>query len=74
MQDKCFLDTNILLYIVSNDDKKFIAKDLIKSRHTISIQVLNEFSNVSVRKLKLKIYYLEQTHHQLLVLVISCAT
>ena len=52
MQDKCFLDTNILLYIVSNDDKKFIAKDLIKSRHTISIQVLNEFSNVSVRKLK----------------------
>ena len=52
MQDKCFLDTNILLYLVSNDYKKLIAKKLIKSRHTISAQVLNEFSNVSIRKLK----------------------
>ena len=52
MKDKCFLDTNILLYILSDDDRKFIAKDLIKLRHTISIQVLNEFSNVCVRKFK----------------------
>lgn len=52
MQDKCFLDTNILLYLLSNDDKKDISKNLIKAKHTISTQVLNEFSNVSVRKLK----------------------
>lgn len=52
MQDKCFLDTNILLYLLSNDERKSISKELIKSKHTISVQVLNEFSNVSIGKLK----------------------
>ncbi len=53
MQDKCFLDTNILLYLLSNDNRKAISKELIRLNHTISIQVLNEFSNVSVRKFKI---------------------
>ncbi len=55
MQDKCFLDTNVLLYLLSNDERKEIAKKLLKSEHTISIQVLNEFSNVSIGKLKFSI-------------------
>ena len=56
MQDSCFLDTNILLYLLSNDaPKKAIAKKLLKENHSISIQVLNEFSNVSLRRFKLSI-------------------
>ena len=56
MQDRCFLDTNILLYLLSNDaPKKEIAKKLLKENHSISIQVLNEFSNVSLRRFKLSV-------------------
>ena len=56
MQDSCFLDTNILLYLLSNDTpKKEIAKKLLKENHSISIQVLNEFSNVSLRRFKLSV-------------------
>jgi predicted nucleic acid-binding protein len=54
MRDKCFLDTNILLYLLSNDTKKKdIAKKLLKEHHYISTQVLNEFSNVSLKRFKL---------------------
>ena len=56
MRDRCFLDTNILLYLLSNDiEKKSIAKKLFKENHSISIQVLNEFSNVSLRRFKLSV-------------------
>jgi predicted nucleic acid-binding protein len=56
MKDKIFVDTNVLLYLLSNDlEKKSIAKDILKSNNHISIQVLNEFSNVSLRKFQLSI-------------------
>jgi predicted nucleic acid-binding protein len=56
MQGRCFLDTNILLYLLSKDvEKKNIAKKLLKENHAISIQVLNEFSNVSLRRFKLSV-------------------
>ncbi len=54
MSDKCFLDTNVLLYLYDQDiDKKTIAKRLLSDGHYISTQVLNEFSNISLKKLKL---------------------
>jgi predicted nucleic acid-binding protein len=54
MQDKVFLDTNILLYLLSdNTPKKKIAKRLLNSNHNISTQVLNEFGNVCLNKLKI---------------------
>lgn len=54
MNDKVFLDTNILLYLLSDDaHKKDVAKKLFKNNHNISIQVLNEFSNVSLKRFKL---------------------
>ncbi len=56
MNDKIFIDTNILLYLLSNDKaKKIISKDILRSNHNISTQVLNEFSNISIKKFKLPI-------------------
>ena len=56
MNDKIFIDTNILLYLYDKDmAKKQIAKDIFKSKYTISTQVLNEFSNISLKKFKLSI-------------------
>ncbi len=54
MKDKIFTDTNVLLYLLSNDaSKKNIAKNIIRQTPVISIQVLNEAANVSLRKLSL---------------------
>ena len=49
-----FFDTSVLLYLVSNDlNKANRIEDLLAERGTISVQVLNEFAAVSVRKLKI---------------------
>ena len=54
MRDKVFIDTNVLLYLYDlNNEKKRRAKDILKSNQCISTQVLNEFSNISIKKLKL---------------------
>ena len=54
MRDKLFADTNVLLYLLSDDvHKKSCAKDILLTYPLISTQVINEFSNVCIRKLKL---------------------
>ncbi len=58
MQDKIFLDTNILIYFYSADEKnkQDIALNLIdkySDRSLISIQVINELSNILFKKFKL---------------------
>ena len=54
MSDKAFLDTNILLYLLSADHiKAEKAEDIIASGSTISVQVLNEFASVASRKLQM---------------------
>jgi putative PIN family toxin of toxin-antitoxin system len=55
MSDRVFVDTNIFIYLYSNDEqqKKIISqKTLEKYDCIISTQVLNEFSNVCFRKFK----------------------
>ena len=53
-EDKAFLDTNILLYLLSADETKAMqAENTIVGGGTISVQVLNEFASVSRRKLKM---------------------
>ena len=50
-----FFDTNILIYIVKdNTGKAEIATSILSVNSTayISVQVLNEFCNVSIKKLK----------------------
>jgi predicted nucleic acid-binding protein len=54
MSAKTFLDTNILIYaFATGDPRKPTAERLLSKGGTISVQVLNEFANVSHRKLGL---------------------
>ena len=49
-----FFDTNVLLYLLSADTAKADrVEKLLGERGTISVQVLNEFAAVAVRKLKM---------------------
>jgi len=69
--DKVFLDTNIFLYLFSNS-----ASDLKKRQSAysvlnnydcqISTQVLNEFSNVCIRKWKLPVTQVEGLLNQII--------
>jgi predicted nucleic acid-binding protein len=59
MHDKAFLDTNILIYAYSEDEpkKQSIALQLLDSfeeRIIISKQVINELSNILLKKFKLE--------------------
>lgn len=52
--DDAFFDTNVLLYLLSSDVKKAErAESLIAQGGQISVQVLNEFTAVGIRKLGL---------------------
>jgi predicted nucleic acid-binding protein len=49
-----FFDTNVLLYLLSPDSRKAdIAEHLVSLGGTISVQVLNEFTQVARRKFKM---------------------
>lgn len=52
---RTFFDTNILLYLLSNDQTKADrAEEVLAAGGVISVQVLNEFASVASRKLALK--------------------
>ncbi len=53
MRDNFFVDSNICLYLLSNDFiKKEIAKEVLLQKCTISTQVISENINVIHKKLK----------------------
>lgn len=57
INDKIFVDTNVWIYLYSDDNKSKIAKNFISSNFEniiISTQVLNEFFNVISHKNKIK--------------------
>jgi predicted nucleic acid-binding protein len=46
-----FCDTNVLLYLISDDLSKIArAEQILRARPTISVQVLNEFAHAARRK------------------------
>ena len=46
-----FLDSSALIYLLSDDaSKAMVVEQLLTTKPTISVQVLNEVSNVAVRK------------------------
>jgi len=51
-----FVDTNVLLYLLSGDNEKSErAEQILSAGGVVSVQVLNEFASVASRKLKLTI-------------------
>jgi predicted nucleic acid-binding protein len=54
MRGEAFLDTNVLIYAVALDDPRNArAEELLASRATISVQILNEFVSVARRKISM---------------------
>jgi predicted nucleic acid-binding protein len=50
--NKLFIDTNVLLYLLSADaEKADRAEEIILAGGIVSVQVLNELANVALRKL-----------------------
>lgn len=55
--ERPFLDTNVLLYLISDDPAKAgRAEDLLRGGAIISVQVLNEFVAVARRKTSLTMH------------------
>ena len=51
---RCFFDTNVLLYLLSSDnDEASCVEAIVSQGGIISVQVLNEFTSVASRKLKM---------------------
>ncbi len=49
-----FIDTNVLLYLTSSDERRIAAvQDILRGGGTISVQVLNEIASVALRKMRL---------------------
>jgi predicted nucleic acid-binding protein len=68
---KPFFDTNVLLYLLSTDAKADQAESLLAGGGVVSVQVLNEFVSVALRKLKMKWPELREilaTGHQIAVI------
>jgi predicted nucleic acid-binding protein len=54
MPGKAFLDTNVLIYAVTQGDARTArAEELLLSGGVVSVQVLNEFTGVARRKLQM---------------------
>lgn len=52
---ECFYDTNVVLYLLSADVAKADrAEELLATGGVVSVQVLNEFASVALRKLGMK--------------------
>ncbi len=52
--DRPFFDTNVLLYLLSEDNRKADrAEAIVATGGIISVQVLNEFASVASRKLRM---------------------
>ena len=70
MPDKIFFDSNVILYLLSSDAAKAsTAKELMRNKGTISVQVLNEVTQVTQRKLR---YTWAQTHELINALQSFC--
>ena len=54
MNGRAFFDTTILIYSVSaEDDRSALAESLLATGGVVSVQVLNEFTDVARRKIRM---------------------
>lgn len=50
-EPKAFIDTNVLIYLLTADEQKAeLAESILRTGGVISVQVLNEMANVAIRK------------------------
>ena len=66
MKDSFFCDSNILLYAFGNQDlkkKEIASKILLDEKCIISVQVINEVSNIMIKKLKFSNSQIERFIH-----------
>ncbi len=64
MSVKTFVDTNVLLYLLSDDPgKASTVERLLKQQPTISVQVLNEVVSVASRKLRMHLPDVLELYH-----------
>ena len=60
MTQRHFFDTNLLVYMISGDHEKAErAESLVRGGGHVSVQVLNEFAHVGMRKLRLRLDAIE---------------
>ena len=63
-ESKVFFDTDVLLYLLSGDEMKAgQAEETIAGRGIISVQVLNEFASVAIRKLGMQLSEIQEILH-----------
>jgi predicted nucleic acid-binding protein len=65
-----FLDTNVLVYFFSADQRRRTrTEELLAQGGTVSVQVLNEFASVARTKLRFGWEYFRQVREQVLLMV-----
>ncbi len=55
------IDTNVAVYAFSRDDRRLVSMDLLNAGPKISIQLLNEFVSVSLRKRRVEWSEIEES-------------
>jgi len=68
MKDKAFLDSNVLVYLYSEDEpeKQDIVNNIVdKYECIISTQTLNEFCNVCIKKLKKTVLEIKESLNEI---------
>lgn len=71
MTTGALLDSNVVIYAYSKDSRAPRAVELLRQRHAISVQTLNEFVNVARRKMKFGDHEIEDA---LTDIVTACRT
>lgn len=51
MSGRAFFDTNVLVYLLGEDDRSAVAESIVARGGVVSVQVLNELAAVARRKL-----------------------
>ena len=76
MQDKIFLDTNIIIYCYSNSEieKQIICRELFEKYNELNIskQVINEITNILFKKFKLSSFDIKNTVEQISNIAFTC--
>ena len=69
MTGRAFFDTNVLIYSLGKDSRARRAEQLLSQGGVVSVQILNEFSDVARRKIRMS---WEEVREALRVIQVFC--